>query len=44
MAAGSIDADEFSAWVVVGGEDREFGIEVERAVLGALAVDDHTFE
>src|SRR5271157_4616545 len=33
MAACSIDADEFSARVVVGGEDREFGIEVEGAVL-----------
>ena len=33
MAARSIDADELSARVVVGGEDREFGIEVEGAVL-----------
>ena len=37
-------ADEFSARVVVGGEDREFGIEVEGAVLVALAVNDHAFE
>ena len=44
MAAGSIDADEFSAWVLVGGEDREFGIEVEGAVRVALAVDDHALQ
>jgi len=44
MAARSIDADEFSARVVVGGEDREFGFEVEGAVLVARAIDDDAFE
>src|SRR5208337_1033216 len=44
MAERSVAADEFSARVVVGGEDREFGFEVEGAVRVALAVNDHAFQ
>src|SRR5208282_1195046 len=44
MAAGSIAADEFSARVVVGGEDREVGVEIEGPVRVALAINDHALE
>src|SRR5208282_5993027 len=44
MAVCSIDKNKFSARVVVGGEDREFGIEIEGAVRVARAVNDHAIE